>query len=413
MNVDEPRTAGGRPAEYTHTVAAVDRIRDSAAAGLLTGGFAERKGLFAAWDNAARPTPRAYKPTGVKAPRRGRIRTSLDPFISSRPVKAGAATMPRWSFGRRPARGPDRSIASPLLDLAAVSAGRASRRRLTARDWARPPIVAASPDGSLFAVTGDQNREIRVFAASDLFGKHPAPTILRSETTAVAGVAFARKGEPAELGLILRPAVAGGPADPVRELDPTDLVLDPGKRSLTPAAAGQGWKLVSAADAGWRVDRDAKSPTDISLGRSAEPRHHSAEAPVLAGGDGIRRDPAAAAFVRTGFGRGHLGREDRRAGAGALPVGHRPTGPHAQWSRSTDPFARGHAGRQADGLGGRRPYRLCVGPDRSCGSRRPPREPAGRHSPPDGRPGERQMPTWSLPKSTRVGRPRGSWRRAT
>ena len=255
--VDDPRNADGRLAEYTHTVIAADPPGPHGSR-LVTGGFANGKGYLQAWDDAAGQPPRATNRLQFTPP--AGVSYSLPRAISLVSSGAGRGLDYAAVVLRAPARrgvGQEYRLALVTVkDLRRIDRPDADRVLGT---WARPPIVAASPDGLLVAITGDQNREIQVFAAADLFDKRTAPTVLRSAVTTIAAVAFARKGGEADLGLVLRP----GGANPPRSLLPTDLILDPGKHSLTANPGGQGWKLVTPADTGWRVDRDVTTPTDF------------------------------------------------------------------------------------------------------------------------------------------------------
>jgi WD40 repeat protein len=259
-SVDEPPGANGRPAEYTHTVVAAD-VPGQRGARLLTGSFANGKGYLQAWDDAAGQSPRHANRLQL-APPNG-VPYTLPRAISLVSSGNGRGLDHAAVVVRSPARdGTGQDYRLVLVDLKDLRVVERWETYTPLGTWTRPPVVAASPDGTLLAVTGDHNREIRVLTTADLFGKHPAPAALRSAVSGIAAVAFVQKGEPAELGLILRPA-AGAPPDQIRALAATDLVLDTGKRSLTPDAGRQGWKLVSPADAGWRVERDANAPTDF------------------------------------------------------------------------------------------------------------------------------------------------------
>jgi WD40 repeat protein len=254
VTVDEPRGATGRPAEFSHTVAAVDGPGERTR-GWLTGGFVDGHGYLQAWDEAAGEGPRATARRQL-APPSGVIYT-LPRAIHLVSSGKGRALDHAAVVVRSPARtGAGQEYRLVLVDLNDLHVVARPDADALLGTWDRAPVVAASPDGSFLAVTGDLNREIRVFAVGDLFGRNPSPPPLRSAATMVAGVMFARKGEPTEFGLILRPATGGAAAA-------TELIFDAAKRSLTPDPAGQGWKPISPADAGWRVDRDANDPASL------------------------------------------------------------------------------------------------------------------------------------------------------
>ncbi|HEY1377821.1 MAG TPA: WD40 repeat domain-containing protein, partial [Gemmataceae bacterium] len=248
-SVDEPRNANGRPAEYTHTLAAIPGR-------LLTGGIAGAQGYIQVWDDAPGRVPRAAARVPLTPPADAAytLPRAIE-LVSSgegRGLDYAAAVL------RSPApQGPGQQYRLTLLDLNALRPG--AETSLGVRTI--PPVVAASPDGRLLAVTGDRNRDIRVYASRDLFGRLPEVTPLHSAGAVAAAVAFASKGGPADLGLVLRPT--GGVPGPIAALAPTDLVLDVGKRTLTADPGRQGWRVASPAAAGWRVDWDRNAPDEF------------------------------------------------------------------------------------------------------------------------------------------------------
>jgi WD40 repeat protein len=251
-SVDEPRNADGRPAEYTHTVAAAPGL-------LLTGGWVNGKGYLQSWEDAAGRAPRRTTllplapPGGVKyiLPRALALISSgegrgLDhaAVVVRSPVPGGAGQQYRLALLElKTFRLVERPDADALLGT-----------------WARPPVLASSPDGRFLAITGDQNRDIRVYTASELFGPRRDPPPLRSTGASVVAVAFAQKGAAPDLGLVLRPAAGAAPG-PIQAPAPNDLVLDVAKRSLTRDPSGQGWKVVSAVDNFWQVDQATEPNT--------------------------------------------------------------------------------------------------------------------------------------------------------
>ncbi len=247
VSADEPRNADGRPAEFTQAVAA-------APGRLLTGGFARGKGYVQAWEDAAGQPPRPA--TFLPLPPPPGVSYTLPRALALVSSGGGRGLDHIAVVLRSPARqGAGFEYRLALLDLNTLRPVQRPDDDALLGTWARPPVMAASPDGQTLAITADQNREVCVYAAADLFGRRPQPVRLRGAGAGAAAVAFARKGQGNDLGLVLRPA--GGP---VSALAPTDLVLDAGQRSLTPDPGRQGWRLVSPAGDGWRVDRDAAAP---------------------------------------------------------------------------------------------------------------------------------------------------------
>jgi hypothetical protein len=247
---DEPRDEHGGAA-YTHTVAARP-------GGWLTGGGLRGSGGYVqAWQDAAGQAPRVGPRVRVEPPPGGRY--ALPRAFA--PVVSGAGPDPDHAavVVRSDAGGGRQQYYLCLLDINTLRFVNRAGTDTAVAAGDRPPVAVPSPDGRLLAVTGGQNREVRVYAASDLAGRRPAAAPLRSVGATAAAVAFGRKGDAPELGLLLgqsRPAAPGQPRPPAAD----DLVLDFAKRSLTADPARQGWRAVSPADAGWRVTRDAAVP---------------------------------------------------------------------------------------------------------------------------------------------------------
>ena len=246
MVADEPRNADGRSAEFTYAVAA-------AAGRLLTGGYVRGQGYIQAWDDTSDGAPRPASQVQLPAPRG--VAAILPRAMSLISSAVGRGLDHVAIVLRSPVRqGAGQEYRLALLDLKNLALVGRIEDASVLGTWTKPPIMATSPDGRFLAITGDSNREIRVYAAGELFGKLPAIAPLRSDGFGAASVAFAVKGEPAELGLLLR-AVPGESL-----LSAGDLVLDISRRTLTFNPNSQGWKAVSPADASWRVNQDANSP---------------------------------------------------------------------------------------------------------------------------------------------------------
>jgi WD40 repeat protein len=108
------------------------------------------------------------------------------------------------------------------------------------------PTIAAAPHGSYLAVAGNKGHEIFVYRVSGLRSGNAEPERqrLRGIGTTIRSVAFVTKGRPGRPGLLL-----GKKAESL----PDGLVFDLDRRTLTPDAKGQGWKLAGPAGAGWQV----------------------------------------------------------------------------------------------------------------------------------------------------------------
>lgn len=239
-SVDEPLNSDGKPAQYTQALAAVGSQ-------FVTGGYVKGKGYIQEWQDASGQSPKPTKNLALKAPS-GAVAVlprAID-LISSgngRGLDHAAIVLRTPS-----ARGAGQDYRLALLDLNSLRIVDRSDADSFLGTWTRAPALATSADGRMLAVTGDQSRTIRVVAASDLFAKTPKSQVLHGTASGATAIAFARKGQPPELGVVLRNS-----AGPISAIQADDVVLDASKRGLSANAVGQGWKLTSPSDLGWSV----------------------------------------------------------------------------------------------------------------------------------------------------------------
>lgn len=120
------------------------------------------------------------------------------------------------------------------------------------------PILASSPGGETVAVAGAGRGVVRVYAAADLAAdRDDNYQTLASAGALVGSVAFVRKANGPDLGLLLRASGAsasGASGGMAKE----DLVLDFARRSLKNDRRGEGWQIAAPADDGWsasEIDR--------------------------------------------------------------------------------------------------------------------------------------------------------------
>jgi len=229
-SADEPRSSRNEPARFTTAVLATP-------GSLVTGGYVNNSGYLRVWDSESGQPPR---------------QRALLPLTQFDPTNSTAARA-LAAVASAPGRGLDHAA---VVLRTGTGAGQPDHYRLAFLDLktrtfspsaiaigrsAVAPVVAASPDGNLVAMTGESRREIRVYPTGDLMaGRAAAAATLRGEWGGASELAFARTGQPGRIGILLRDR--GGEAD---------RVFDVANRTVT---RGTGWAAVSPADAGWRLE---------------------------------------------------------------------------------------------------------------------------------------------------------------
>jgi hypothetical protein len=141
----------------------------------------------------------------------------------------------------------DYGYALLLIDLDPQRAGAVLARVPLWRGPKIQPTLATVEDGKFLAVSGNQERQISVFAIADLLQGRAAPQSLKNSGIAFQDVAFTRKGETWGLALSSRPRVA--PNAPPRPPAVGDLIFDISQHRLTTDLAD--WSVSAPVLDGW------------------------------------------------------------------------------------------------------------------------------------------------------------------
>ncbi len=216
-----------------------------------TRGPLDGHGLIRGWDLAGNEGPRldarwrlSFPPMGtvVETPR------ALVAFSSKAggPVDRAAVILRRIPDRNAGVRGE--------YSLVLVEIGDGGLRALGPRTALWPdegimPALAVDPTGRYLAVSGNRERDIRIFAIPDLLQGGATPQRLRGDGTTMRRVAVVKKGE--NWGVLLNAQQEDQPGEPPRSPGPGDQILDVAARRLR--SETDGWAVSAPSLGPWRV----------------------------------------------------------------------------------------------------------------------------------------------------------------